>query len=173
MTRFRASTRSQYRRSFSRVHALFALCIWIESVGRPFWQRAREVARVDPFGFSWRVDVLLRKSLFSSVGFPWISLDSLVRIETFQWVTRHKLRKIFSCGFLLWLQAERSGPAALGMRKGRIAHEASLARLPIFCNKLSSPAFPFAALDPNAAGSIQRTIHHWRAIPRPSDGAKG
>src|SRR5580704_11294791 len=29
------------------------------------------------------------------LGFPWISLDSLVRIETFQWVTRHSPRRKF------------------------------------------------------------------------------
>jgi hypothetical protein len=29
------------------------------------------------------------------VGIPWISLDSLVRIETFQWVTRVFRRKNF------------------------------------------------------------------------------
>jgi hypothetical protein len=31
--------------------------------------------------------------------FPWISLDSLVRIETYQWVTRHKASKSFSRRF--------------------------------------------------------------------------
>jgi hypothetical protein len=34
-----------------------------------------------------------------SVGFPWISLDSLVRIETFQWVTRPEAGKLFSRAF--------------------------------------------------------------------------
>jgi hypothetical protein len=29
------------------------------------------------------------------VGLSWISLDSLVRIETFQWVTRNEADKIF------------------------------------------------------------------------------
>jgi hypothetical protein len=29
------------------------------------------------------------------VGLSWIFLDSLVRIETFQWVTRHEAEKIF------------------------------------------------------------------------------
>jgi hypothetical protein len=33
------------------------------------------------------------------VGIPWISLDSLVRIETYQWVTGDKPRKNFSGRF--------------------------------------------------------------------------
>jgi hypothetical protein len=33
------------------------------------------------------------------VGFIWISLDSLVRIETFQWVTREFRRKNFLLAF--------------------------------------------------------------------------
>jgi hypothetical protein len=35
------------------------------------------------------------------VGFPWISLDSLDRIETYQWVTRLERRKTSSRGFPL------------------------------------------------------------------------
>ena len=57
----------------------------------------------DPFGFSWAAAISLRKAPILGVGFPWISLDSLVRIETYQWVTRIKRRKNFpiaspSCG---------------------------------------------------------------------------
>jgi hypothetical protein len=37
----------------------------------------------------------VRKPLFMRVGFPWISLDSLVRIETYQWVARDFPRKFF------------------------------------------------------------------------------
>jgi hypothetical protein len=33
------------------------------------------------------------------VVFAWISLDSLVRIETYQWVMRDKARKSFLCRF--------------------------------------------------------------------------
>jgi hypothetical protein len=36
-----------------------------------------------------------RKALLSAIGFPWISLEPLVRIETYQWVTRHKRSKVF------------------------------------------------------------------------------
>ena len=48
------------------------------------------------FGFSWRLAVLLRNLPIMPIGFSWISLDSLVRIETFQWVTRDSLGVIFS-----------------------------------------------------------------------------
>ena len=39
------------------------------------------------FGVSWNVAVSLRSPTFLGVGFPWISLDFLVRNETYQWVT--------------------------------------------------------------------------------------
>jgi hypothetical protein len=39
------------------------------------------------------------------LGFAWICLDSLVRIETSQWVTRHKAREVFSIGFSLMAAA--------------------------------------------------------------------
>jgi hypothetical protein len=39
--------------------------------------------------------VSLRKPPLTGVGNPWISLDSLVRIVTFQWVTREKRRTFF------------------------------------------------------------------------------
>jgi hypothetical protein len=36
------------------------------------------------------------ETLFMRVGFPWISLDSLVRIETYQWVARDFCAEGFS-----------------------------------------------------------------------------
>jgi hypothetical protein len=48
------------------------------------------------FGFSWRLAVLLRNLPIMPIGFSWISLDSLVRIETFQWVTGDFRWKNFS-----------------------------------------------------------------------------
>jgi hypothetical protein len=42
------------------------------------------VDRSTQFGFSWRVAFLLPKPPVLGVGFPWISLDSLVRIDIFQ-----------------------------------------------------------------------------------------
>ena len=50
--------------------------------------RARTLARSSRFGFSWLAAISLRKPRLLTVGFPWISLDSLVRIETYQRVTR-------------------------------------------------------------------------------------
>ena len=78
---------------------------------------ARRV-RTARFGFSWPVALSLRKPPLMRVGFPWISLDSLVRIETYQWVTRYKWRKIFSRAFPPGLSdfgtgASRSGSAEL------------------------------------------------------------
>src|SRR5271168_5200573 len=51
---------------------------------------------VDRFGFSWLVAFSLRKPPLGRVGFPWISLDSLVRNKTFQWVTRISREEFFS-----------------------------------------------------------------------------
>jgi|HubBroStandDraft_3_1064219.scaffolds.fasta_scaffold33154_2 hypothetical protein len=42
------------------------------------------------------------------VGFSWISLDSLVRIETYQWVTRLEARKLFISPFP-WREIRRNG----------------------------------------------------------------
>jgi hypothetical protein len=54
---------------------------------------------LDRFGFSWTVAVLPLDGPKTRVGFPWISLDSLVRIETLQWVTRDSPRKKFRALF--------------------------------------------------------------------------
>jgi hypothetical protein len=51
-----------------------------------------------------------------TVGFPLISLDSLVRIETYQWVTRHKPTKIFSRRLRAFEAPERE-PAAEAERR--------------------------------------------------------
>jgi hypothetical protein len=60
------------------------------------------------------------------VGLSWISLDSLVRIETFQLVTRLEAGKIFSRAFSFALQVQGQERAVEAMRKGRIVHRASL-----------------------------------------------
>jgi hypothetical protein len=57
------------------------------------------VVQVGLFGFSWLVLISLRKPSSTRVGFIWISLDSLVRIETFQWVAREFRRKNFPLAF--------------------------------------------------------------------------
>jgi hypothetical protein len=61
-----------------------------------FSAAGRDIGPVDPFGFSWPLAVSLRKPPLMAVGFSWISLDSLVRIETFQWVTRLEVRQTLS-----------------------------------------------------------------------------
>jgi hypothetical protein len=52
------------------------------------------------FGFSWILPVSRRTPSILGVGFPWISLDSLVRIETYQWVARDFRSKKFRATFL-------------------------------------------------------------------------
>jgi hypothetical protein len=69
------------------------------------------------------------------VGFPWISLDSLVRIETFQWVTRYTLRKKFRAPLAL-RQRGGTGAGVLTMQKRSVFHRASLTRFLLFCNQL-------------------------------------
>jgi hypothetical protein len=48
------------------------------------------------------------------VGFPWISLDSLVRIETYQWVTRDFRRKKNLAPFSLALRGAGTGACGRG-----------------------------------------------------------
>jgi hypothetical protein len=47
---------------------------------------------------------LALESVISGVGFVWISLDSLVRIETYQWVMRENRGIFFSRRFCPWGQ---------------------------------------------------------------------
>jgi hypothetical protein len=68
-------------------------------IGRLPGGEAGNVGSRDTFGFSWRVVVSLREPPLGPIGFPLISLDSLVRIETFQRVARNKARTIFSWRF--------------------------------------------------------------------------
>ena len=64
--------------------------------GRPGVAVRHDVGPADPFGFSWSTRCFAAKTPVTRVGFPWISLDSLVRIETYQWVTRTIRCKFFS-----------------------------------------------------------------------------
>src|SRR5579863_7114432 len=45
---------------------------------------------------SWAAALSARNALFRPIGFPWISLDSLVRIETYQWVMLDSPNRQFS-----------------------------------------------------------------------------
>ena len=83
--------------------------------GRPF---------VDPIWVFLERARFAAKTLDFGVGFLWISLDLLVRIETYQWVTRDLRRRFF---FLVLLSRERAVETAvrrLGMRRGWNAHGA-------------------------------------------------
>jgi hypothetical protein len=85
-----------------------------------------------------------------TVGFPWISLDSLVRIEPFQWVTRlFRKKKILSPLFAA--EAPERGARPLLIQTADIAHPASLALVLIFCNRLLSDPSHFGR--PTQTGS--------------------
>ena len=79
-----------------------------------------------PFGLSWRVAVSLQKPPILRVVIPWISLDSLVRIETFQWVTRTKASKAFPSRFSPGGGSPDRKDEALALRKIWIDHRTSL-----------------------------------------------
>jgi hypothetical protein len=72
------------------------------------------------------------------LGFPWISLDSLVRIETFQWVTRLFWRKKISRALLPLGRRRRARVGIPTMQKCSVAHRASLTHFLLFCNQLPS-----------------------------------
>ncbi len=71
---------------------------WTGRASRLGGSRRRSVG-ANPFGLSWAPAVSLRNPPFGGIGFPWISLDSLVRIVTYQWVTRDFPRRKFLVPF--------------------------------------------------------------------------
>jgi hypothetical protein len=116
-----------------------------------FWAAGRELGPVAPFGFSWLVALSLRRPAFMRVG--WISLDSLVRIEAFQWVTPHKAGKLFSRASCLALERRRVGSPQSWYVEGQDCHGLSLTRLLVSRKKLSFEPLPFGRLNPKA-GSL-------------------
>ena len=63
------------------------------------------------------------KTQIKRVGFPWIPLDSLVRIETYQWVTWDSRAKVFHAAFAPWALEAPEGKAAVeAMRKRERVH---------------------------------------------------
>jgi hypothetical protein len=74
-----------------------------------FWAAGGVLGPVDPFGFSWLLAVSLRRPPLMSLGLSWISLDSLVRIETFQWVTQLEAGKLFFSRFFRGVEGRRNG----------------------------------------------------------------
>jgi hypothetical protein len=101
--------------------------------------------------------VSLRKPRFKGVGLPWISLDSLVRIETYQWVTRDFVNKFFLSLFPVSRIAE-TGARGRGMRKRRIAHQANLNQVPLFRKKMSTLIAIAVDQMPAAAKFLRRCV---------------
>jgi hypothetical protein len=112
--------------------------------------------RMDPpgraFGFSWLAPVWPRKPQFLSVGLSWISLDSLVRIETFQWVARVSERKIF-LGPLSVDEPPVREPAVFHAEAGFL-HKRRLVHFLTFCKK--SSALIALAIDPQLVRVIRK-----------------
>ena len=96
-----------------------------------FSAAGRDVGPVDPFWVFLALAISLRRPLLMSVGLSWISLDSLVRIYTFQWLTRLLAERIFPSPCPA-APRRRNG----SLRKGRIVHGASLTCFLIFCKRL-------------------------------------
>jgi hypothetical protein len=95
------------------------------------------------------------------VGFPWISLDSLVRIETFQWVTRDKAEKVFRIGFFVMSAAPGQEPASWHA-KAQHRHGASLSQFLISCNQLPSKPVSLSApiqMQPALAARAQMPLN--------------
>ena len=90
----------------------------------------------------------------------WISLDSLVQIETYQWVTRFLAGRIFRALFP-GVERRRNGePAVEAMWNRRIVHGASLTWFLIFCKRLSSePSFRPASIQKQAHSRDSRGRH--------------
>jgi hypothetical protein len=59
----------------------------------------RDSHPVDPFWVFLAGDLFAAKVPADEVGLSWISLDSLVRIQIFQWVTQLEAGIIFSAPF--------------------------------------------------------------------------
>src|ERR1700679_2477543 len=76
------------------------------------------------------------------VGFPWISLDSLVRIETFQWVTRHKAHKLFNSRFLPGVRSATTGARGRGHAEGQDCSRGKLNLVSVFLQKSVVRAVP-------------------------------
>ncbi len=113
----------------------------------------------DRFGFSWRVAYSPRKPRLSTIGFPWISLESLVRIETYQWVTRDKSAKNFRGAFSLLLRRNRTAESPLarvdtGSLIGQVYPDFGLAAI----NCRFKP-IPFGWLDPGSRGRDYRRVN--------------
>jgi hypothetical protein len=107
------------------------------------------------------------------VGFPWISLDSLVRIETYQWVTRDKSRRIFPPAFVVAKDPLKRQPTIF-QAEGTDCSWGKLNLISDFLQYLSAQAVPFwpppsksnllwageRGGDPGAVGRRRSSIDH-------------
>ena len=110
------------------------------------WRRFRSFSTAAAPPFVALVWVFLERPLLptKTPAFGgWFSLDSLVRIVSYQWLTRDFRQKFFPA----LCRRERAVETAArrsGMRKGRIGHQASLLQFLIFCKRLPSRRRPKA-----------------------------
>jgi hypothetical protein len=88
----------------------------------------------------------------------WISLDSLVRIDTFQWVKRDKSPKVFLALYRASGAPERRLTILVCARAG-LSMGASLISFLIFCNQNVVRAVTLQRTQPKAA-------RFWRQVPR-------
>jgi hypothetical protein len=111
---------------------------------------------------SWRAAVLLWRPSIQGVGKAWISLDSLVRIEPYQWVTREFRWRIFRGPFApSTSEAAERKAAGEAVRRAQNRHRASLNLDSNFLQLIVVPMFPPNCLTYKQAGlgegSINRT----------------
>src|SRR4029077_10968842 len=121
----------------SRTEGARPLCLWIESVwlllgGGPRHRSGRSV---------W---VFLAPGRFAAKtpAHEWLSLDSLVRIDTFQWVTRLEAGIIFPRAFSASLEVREGERAVEPMRKRRIVR-GKLNLFSVFLKWIVVGAVPF------------------------------
>src|ERR1700722_1427708 len=102
-----------------------------ESGRLPYWPRGPPACSID-LGFLGP----LRFWPGRPENEAWISLDSLVRIETFQWVTRDSPQRKFLAPFCRWGGSAGTGADIPTMQKYSMAHRANLTHFLLFCNQL-------------------------------------
>jgi hypothetical protein len=90
------------------------------------------------FGFSWNGPFCLRKPQLLGVGFPWISLDSLVRNDRYQWVTRDFRPKFFPRAFVAW-KSRRNGDPTIRHAKRTDCSCGKLTSISDFLQEIAAP----------------------------------
>jgi hypothetical protein len=88
------------------------------------------------------------------LGFPWISLDSLVRIETFQWVTRLFAGRKLLAPFPGVERTPGRKHAILGHAEAQDCSWGKLTLISDFLQEIVARAAPFDRLNPNSASLV-------------------